>query len=266
MIKLIAADLDDTLLTTDKKITDHTRAVLAECQNRGIEVVAASGRFTESILVFLKMIGLGLEKRPQLGNGGGSVFTEDRILQEMNTFDLETYGILLERTRSLGVPCVTINGENMYYDIEDQPLVDIYRHIEKQGRRPYVVKTADLMQVKNPFKLVYWYRDLAEKEKIMSLTHPDTVNFSSGRAMREITMKDLNKWNGMQALAKIYGVQPSEIACFGDSENDISMLKGAGLGCAVANAMDNVKEAADLVGEKTNDEDGVAWMIEKYIL
>lgn len=266
MIKLIAADLDDTLLTTDKKITAYTRDVLAECQRQGIEVVTASGRFTESMLVFIHMIDLGLENKPQLGNGGASIFTENEIIREMDFFDRDTYCTLLEKTRSLNLPCVAINGSNMYYDIEDQPLVSIYRHIEKHARRPYVIYTEDLMSVEAPFKLVYWYTNLAEKEKILSITHPDTINFSSGREMREITMKNLNKWNGLKALAELYGVLPSEIACFGDSENDISMLQGAGMGCAVANAMENVKAAADIVGDKTNDEDGVAWIIENYIL
>ena len=80
MVRLIDLDLDDTHLTTDKQISHKNREVLEACIDRGIRVVTASGRFNESQLVFIKKIGLGLEKEYHVGDGGGTIFNEDNIL------------------------------------------------------------------------------------------------------------------------------------------------------------------------------------------
>ena len=76
----MALDLDDTLLTTDKRFTERTREVLRECMNRDIRVVTASGRFLESQLIFVKNLNLGMEHSPQIGDGGGTIFTEEKLL------------------------------------------------------------------------------------------------------------------------------------------------------------------------------------------
>ncbi|MEA5072697.1 MAG: Cof-type HAD-IIB family hydrolase [Eubacterium aggregans] len=265
MIKLLALDLDDTLLTSDKRVTEGNRQALLACLDQGIHVVTASGRFNESQLAFIRMINLGLEKNPHLGDGGGTIFNEDGILEIMGAFPRRIYAAVLKRIREIGLPCYVTNGENVYYDIAEQPLRSIYNQA-KGARRDYIFPVDDLMAVENPMKFVFAFTSEEELARIQEIQQPGTINFSAGRNLREITMVDMNKLNGLKEIAKIYGVELSEIACFGDSENDIQMLEGAGLGFAVANAMENVKAAADIVGEKTNDEDGIAWLIERYIL
>lgn len=265
MIRLIALDLDDTLLTTDKQISEENRNTLKACLDSGIRVVTASGRFNESQLVFIKNIGLNLEKQYHVGDGGGTIFNEDEILKVMGTLDRARYLSVLEQARALAVPCFVATSQSMYYDIEDQPLCQVYGRVPGV-RRPYIRQLADLETVEDALKFVFAYTSEDELERILSIRCEGTVTFHAGRNLMEITMKTLNKFAALRELADLYGIEDHEMACIGDSENDIPMLEGAGLGMAVKNAMDSVKAHADIVGEKTNDEDGVAWLLKKYVL
>ena len=265
MYKMIALDLDDTLLTTDKRVSQKNRQALKACLDAGLDVVTASGRFNESQLVFIKEIGLGLEKKAHVGDGGGTIFTEARVLETLGAFPAEVYKALIDQARALALPCFVTNGENVYYDIPDQPLCKVYGRV-KNVRRPYIFELEDLKTVTSPLKLIFHYADQEELDRIYRISHPDIVTFHAARQLMEITMKSLNKFDALKRLGEIYGVTTDEMVCIGDSENDIPMVKQAGLGMVVKNALDTVKAQADVVGEKTNDEDGVAWLLERYVL
>lgn len=265
MVRLVALDLDDTLLTTDKQISGKNREALRACVDRDIRVVTASGRFNESQLVFIKNIGLGLEKEYHVGDGGGTIFNEDKILKVMGAIDRKRYLSVLGQTREIGMPCFVATSYNMFYDIPDQPLCQVYGKVPGV-RRPYIERLEDLSVVEEPLKFVFSYNSEEELERIQSIWCEGTITFHAGRNLMEITMKHLNKFAALQDLAKLYGIAASDMVCIGDSENDIPMIEGAGLGMTVKNALDSVKAHADVVGEKTNDEDGVAWLLEKYVL
>ena len=81
----------------------------------------------------------------------------------------------------------------------------------------------------------------------------------------EFLDKTVNKGTGVKLLAEKLNIRQDEIICIGDAENDIHMIEFAGLGVAMGNAFDNVKRAADFI-TKTNEEDGVAHVIDKFIL
>ncbi|MDO4289294.1 MAG: HAD hydrolase family protein [Eubacterium sp.] len=265
MYKLVALDLDDTLLTTDKRVSERNRQALKACLEAGIDVVTASGRFNESQLVFIKEIGLGLEKKVHVGDGGGTIFTEAQVLETLGAFSPEVYQSVLDQARALELPCFVTNGENVYYDIPDQPLCGVYGRV-KNVRRPYIFEIEDLGAVTTPLKLIFHYDNPEELARIYKISHPDIITFHAARQLMEITLKTLNKFDALKRLGERCGVTPQEMVCIGDSENDIPMVKQAGLGMVVKNALDTVKAQADVVGEKTNDEDGVAWLLEHYVL
>jgi len=81
----------------------------------------------------------------------------------------------------------------------------------------------------------------------------------------EVMNKGINKGNAIRILAEIYGINREEIIAIGDNENDISMIEYAGLGIAMGNAVDTLKERADYI-TGNYDEDGVAQAIEKFVL
>lgn len=265
MVRLVALDLDDTLLTTDKRIAPEDREALKACLEKGIHVVTASGRFNKSQMGFIRKLDLGLEDKPHVGDGGGTIFDARRVIRKMGAFQPGQYEAVLSRTRALDLPCYVTNGEKVYFDIPDQPLRAIYARTQ-EDRRSYMLGIDDLAEVDKPLKFVFAFQNPEEREKILSIRCPGTITFSAGRNLMEITSAHLNKGSGLKALVDYYGVSMEEVAAFGDSENDIPMLREAGLGLAVANAAEKVKASADAVGEKTNDENGVAWLLEKYIL
>jgi len=80
----------------------------------------------------------------------------------------------------------------------------------------------------------------------------------------ELMETGVNKWEAVKSVAASYGVQPQEVMCIGDSNNDIRMIANAGIGVAVANAKDSVKKQAKIVTASNND-DGVAMVIESIL-
>ena len=81
----------------------------------------------------------------------------------------------------------------------------------------------------------------------------------------ELMEPGVNKWEAVKAVAESYGIRPEEIMCIGDSNNDLCMIENAGIGVAVANAKPAVRAAAKVV-TSSNDEDGVAEVIERFTL
>ena len=91
------------------------------------------------------------------------------------------------------------------------------------------------------------------------------VATSSRDNFLELMEPGVNKWEAVKTVAESYGIKPEEIMCIGDSNNDLSMIENAGIGVAVANAKPAVKAAAGMV-TASNDEDGVAKVIERFTL
>lgn len=266
MIKLITTDLDDTLLTDDKYVTEGNRKAIQACLDKGIHFVTASGRFNESQLALIKRIDLNLEKELHIGDGGGTLFNEDKIHNTFGIMEKSFYLELLSEVRAMGLPCMVATYENIYYDQKDQPLSAIYGKVEGV-RRPYVHYIDDLSDVPNKvLKLIFLRENETVYDKLMSLKRPGMSVFMSTKQLMEITADDLCKFKAVCALARKLGIEKKEICCIGDSENDIGMVRDAGLGLSVKNALLSVKAVSDAVGIKTNNEDGVAWLLEKHIL
>ena len=82
----------------------------------------------------------------------------------------------------------------------------------------------------------------------------------------DLSPRGISKWTGAIRLAKEMGISTKEIIAVGDQENDMQIVANVGLGVAMKNAVDSLKKVADVVLPYTNDEDGVAYLIEKYML
>ena len=102
--------------------------------------------------------------------------------------------------------------------------------------------------------------------KIPAELHERFEIFKSRDILLEWSPKGVHKANGLAKLIGHLGIDQSEVMACGDEGNDLSMIEWAGLGVAMANATDEIKSAANLVLPKNNDEDGIAWVIEHYVL
>lgn len=269
-IRLIGLDLDGTLLTTDKTLTSHSREVLESCLARGIEILPATGRAKSAIPDYLREI-KGL--RYMILSNGASVYdlVEDQELysncipwqRAMELFDyLEQFGTYYD-FYALGGGF----SESRFYDNTD--LYNIEPRIKeliKHTRTRIESTKAWMEEHKAPVEKVNMFFFSQEKRtevyaKLRAI--PDLAPTNSLSNNIEINYHTCNKGEALLGLGRILGLSPDQIMACGDGNNDLSMIKAAGLGVAMENGEDCVKEAADFI-TKTNDQEGVAYAIEHF--
>ena len=274
-IKMIGLDLDGTLLTDKKELTARTKAVISSALRRGIVVLVATGRpwmgIPEELRNFPGM-------RYALTSNGARIIDaqEERVIEEH----------LL--SPELALQALEICGkydtlQEVYFDGQGYAPADKMAVVERYHRNPsmceYMRKTR--IPVDNIFKLVkeenrgldkvqalfadmeertQAWRELREVREVSGLELVGSLRYNI-----EINTAGVNKGTGLVNLGKVLGIKREEIMAFGDGDNDIVMLKEVGIGVAMANAEDKVKETADYI-TLSNEEDGVAEAIEKLVL
>ena len=271
-IKMIGLDLDGTLLTDKKELTARTKAVISSALRRGIVVLVATGRpwmgIPEELRNFPGM-------RYALTSNGARIIDaqEERVIEEH----------LL--SPELALQALEICGkydtlQEVYFDGQGYAPADKMAVVERYHRNPsmceYMRKTR--IPVDNIFKLVK--EENRGLDKVQALFADMEERTQAWRELREVSGLELvgslrynieintagvNKGTGLVNLGKVLGIKREEIMAFGDGDNDIVMLKEAGIGVAMANAEDKVKETADYI-TLSNEEDGVAEAIEKLVL
>ena len=271
-IKMIGLDLDGTLLTDKKEFTARTKAVISSALRRGIVVLVATGRpwmgIPEELRNFPGM-------RYALTSNGARIIDaqEERVIEEH----------LL--SPELALQALEICGkydtlQEVYFDGQGYAPADKMAVVERYHRNPsmceYMRKTR--IPVDNIFKLVK--EENRGLDKVQALFADMEERTQAWRELREVSGLELvgslrynieintagvNKGTGLVNLGKVLGIKREEIMAFGDGDNDIVMLKEAGIGVAMANAEDKVKETADYI-TLSNEEDGVAEAIEKLVL
>lgn len=270
--QMIGMDLDGTLLTTEKKLTPYTQDVLKRAIAQGIIVLPATGRpvsgIPEEIMHFPGI------RYAVTANGGRIVdVQENRTIYENLVPVDKAYAILsvFEKYDTL---------REIYYDgigySEETMLKNIHRYIEPGPMADYMVATrkpvpdvhAKFIETNRPVDKVQGiFASLADKDEALKELEKITDIEITGALSQnvEINAKDVDKGNALLRLGQILGIPGEEIMAFGDGTNDRKMLEKVGTGVAMANGVPEVKAAADYI-TASNDEEGVARFIEKYVL
>lgn len=261
-IKLIASDMDDTLLNRECKISERNAAAIKKAVSEGIVFLIATGRMYVSARPYA--LNLGLDVPLVTYNGAlvkesksGKVFYEHKM-------NFETAKDVLAYCKEKGYYIqvyigdkIIIKKENecsrMYTKISGIPTTEMGEEIYNINEAPYKIL---VMTESNDFERVW--KDFAERFKGRLDVTSSKDNFL------ELMEPGVNKWEAVKAVAKSYGINSDEIMCIGDSNNDIAMIKNCGFGVAVANAKDSVKDHAKIVTASNND-DGVALVIESIL-
>ena len=248
--KAIIVDLDRTLLHTDKTISDYTLQVLKKCHDEGILIMAATARPERAIV----------EYHEQIHFDAMAVTNGARVCvagQELGGYpvDRESVKVILERLCKISDVIISLEcGHEVYSNIEiPEWKAIVYHEFPNLPTQGTIYKILASRQGENIAPLVE------------TMLTEDTYCSVAGNELVQIINKKATKWNGIQMMLRACNISTEDAVYFGDDNDDIEALKQCGTGVAVANAIDAVKEAADVVVE-SNDEDGVAKWIERNLL
>lgn len=268
MIKLIAIDMDGTLLNENKQISMRTQKVLKTAKDQGVKVVLCTGRPLLGIKEFLNLLGLTDQGDYAITYNGGLVQhadTGDVISEKVLTRDqlLSIY----ELSQALEVPMNFIDLHRVYCPPYPEGMPSLYSQIMKA--LPF--EQTNMEQIPESFKankaIFCISQNLLDPaiEKIPKRYFENFTMMKSRPFLLEILNKEVDKGKGLQALGNFLDIAPEEMMTLGDEANDLAMIKYAGLGVAMGNAIEQLKNEAQFV-TKTNREDGVAYAIEKFVL
>ena len=259
--KLFAFDLDGTLLNDKKRISPENKRALFEMAERGSAVVFATGRLGSSVLRYIPK---GLDDVALLILNGAEVYTGSRRGSRRVHYaplSSDAADFLIKYSRGRGYACNYYIDGRLYAvrDEKNGQWIDLY--IRQTGSRYRFVTSLERFAGRRPSKVIFVGapRVIDEQEKYFRRLWGDSVYICrTWDHYLEFLDPLANKAVGLEALAKVYHIGWPQISAFGDAANDIPMLKKAGLGIAMANAPDEVKNAARRVSPWTNDDDGVA--------
>ncbi len=262
-IRMLALDLDDTLLDGDFGISRQNRSAIQRARQHGVLVTLATGRMFRSALPFAAELGIDL---PLITYHGALIRTAcggETLLHRP---------VPLETAREVAGFCAA-RGFHVNAYIDDQLYVaqenEYSRYYQSIAAIPVTV-TGDLVSslISPPTKLTVINRDglLPGLMADLKVKWGEKLAIALSRPhFLEITDRGATKGQALAYLAALHRIDRSETAAIGDSYNDIDMLRFAGVGVAVANAPEEVKAAADLV-TAANTEHGVAVFINRYLL
>jgi Cof subfamily protein (haloacid dehalogenase superfamily) len=262
-IKLIATDLDNTLLTSTKKVTDRTAAVIRAAHDAGLVMVVATGRYLASLPQPL------LETEIDYGvisNGSlGYDFAQQKVLF-LELLDTKTQARLVEAL-SARFPGIIFGATRSASDVfcTDRSYVDMMPEREwLHDRRKFVFADVATIISEPATKLIARHRDIHQDVLLAYLNDSGLSGFhasTSGAPFVEIAAAGVTKASGLARICEMLGIRQSEVIAVGDAKNDVEMLQWAGMGVAVENAVPEAKAAANL-SIPNSDEDGLARFIE----
>jgi Cof subfamily protein (haloacid dehalogenase superfamily) len=275
-IKVIIMDVDGTLTNSEKKITERTKNALIRAQEEGAILVLASGRPTSGLMDYAKELKMdehhGLlvsfngakvvecQTNKVLFNETMSVEEGQAVLEYMKKFDVKP---MIDKDDYLFVNDVY----DCYVQYKDKPFNVI--QYESRGGKFKLCEKDDLAAFADyPLNKILTAGDpeyLKENYEQMMEPFKDTLScMFTGPFYFEFTAKGIDKAKALDSVLIPMGYKKEEMIAFGDGHNDASMVKYAGIGIAMANAVDDLKEIADEV-TLSNEEDGIAYTLTEYL-
>lgn len=271
-IKLIALDLDGTLLDSQKRLSSRNERVLKECIRRGIWIVPCTGRIWFGVPEFIRSFP-GI--RYAITTNGAVVedIIESRILDERKLTWQQAAELLKLAKKFHTMYDVYTDGhafgeERFLEHMEDFGIQPALQKMIRDTREAVPDVEERVRELKKPAEKVnYFFGDLDERSRARAALEArgDVLVSSSFPNNLEINAIGASKGEAILHLASYLGIRPEETMGFGDGENDISMIRMAGIGVAMGNGAEILKAEADYI-TGINDEDGVAQAIKMLVL
>ena len=280
--KLLAVDIDGTLITTDMKLTGVTRRAIARAQERGLRVTLATGRSFRSALNYAQQLDIDL---PLIcANGALIIDRKGNVLQESALpgevaaqllTEMVEAGFFVQAYHDQGIFSVG-PPPNVFQWIRaicgDKPKLSHILYSFREYRRCAITHKGDLPKLlaqgqvrvhklfcSGPLEAQDYFQDRASERGLTVEFYPQ-----GSRMYLEIMAANVSKGNALKVVARSLGVPMAETIAVGDNLNDLSMVEMAGLGVAMGNGHPRLKQAADFVTD-SNDQDGVAVLIQQVL-
>jgi Cof subfamily protein (haloacid dehalogenase superfamily) len=268
LYKLVAIDIDGTLMNDRKEITKEVNDAIQAAKAKGVKVVICTGRPIVGVQSIIEELKLNDEDDYVITFNGA-------LVQNTHTYDVETQITLkYENLKELYELSVKLESPLHYFDTENL-------YTPNKEISPYTIHEAHINQIPLHYRPIDEVPEDMTIPKVMFIDEPERLNTHIGKIPEEFWDKytfvkstpffleildpSAGKGNAVKQLAEKLGIKREEVICIGDGENDLSMIEYAGCGVAMANAESIVKEAAQF-HTLSNNENGVAHAIEKLVL
>ena len=290
MYKLIAVDLDGTMLNSYGIVTENTKNVIKNVINKGTDVIIASGRPIDSIKAIAKEI--GSENYFIAGNGAlvydikndevvyEKYMPKEKVLEIIKICEENsiTYNVYTDETilaTSLKYNVLYYHKENLKKEEDKKTNIsivkDMYDYVKNMNNAKFL-KITICDDMKSVFNSILKKINQVKDVEALDVSHMSRKTITQGTEeipieyyYTEITYKDVDKWNAIEFLAEKINIKREEIIAIGDNINDKKMIEESGLGIAMKGSTPYVTEVAKYITDTNNDE-GVAKAIEKFCL
>ncbi len=265
--KLICVDIDGTLLDDDKKLLPQVKKAIADVAKMGIQIALVSGRMPAGVDSIEKELGVPCIK---VCNAGAYMVLGDQCIYSEHLLPSTMKRVYEEIAEKNHVPLWIFREKEWF-------VTEIDRYIEREIKiiqyQPKIVTVDGLAE--------QWTREETGPNKVLIAAEPkklwaiyqqmkeqvwtDIDIARSADIFLEIFPKGMSKGKALTKLCNQLNIDLAETIAFGDHELDIPMIEAAGLGIAMGNAIEELKEKADFV-TKANNEAGIAYALERYLL
>ena len=290
MYKLIAVDLDGTLLNQYGTITENTKKIIKKTIEKGIDVVIASGRPSDSLKTIAKEIG----SRNYFIAGNGALIYDiqkdniiynkflpkEKVLEiikicEENSISYNVYTDEMILANALKYNVLYYQKENLKKEENKKTKISIIKNIYEYVKNTNEIKILKMTicdENKTVFQSIIRKLRQVEGIEVLDVSHMSRKTIKQGTEeiiveyyYTEITLENVDKWNAIEYLIDKLNIKKEEVIAIGDNVNNKKMIENAGLGVAMEKSAPEVIEISDYVTDSTNDE-GVAKAIQKFCI
>ena len=289
MYKLVAIDLDGTMLNSYGVVTENTKKIIKEKIEKGIEIIIASGRPIDSIKAIAKEIG---SKNYFIGGNGAVIYDiqkdkiiyekympKEKVLEIVKTCEENsiTYNVYTDKT----ILATTLKYNVLYYHKENlkKPedkktniimVKDMYDYISKMKEEKFL-KITICDDTKSVFNSIMRKIKQIGDIEVLDVSHMSRKIIRQGTEevpieyyYTEISSKNVDKWDAIEFLMEKMQIEKEEVIAIGDNMNDKKMIQNAGLGIAMEGSTPAITYLAKYVTD-TNNNEGVAKALEKFL-
>lgn len=260
-IKCIILDIDGTLINSKNKVTKFTRNVIKNIVKNDIMVILASGRSTQYVVETSQKCS---SSKIIISNNGSIIY------DYKNNKYLYINKFTKNKLKQIWNICLKYNIDSIYnandiryrkyicldksFNEKNDLVIENYEEIEKNIHQVVLLGKKD-----TDFKLCL------NKIKKIDLIINNSAKGSNGISFADVNCNDVSKGTAIKKICKLFKIKKQEILCIGDSINDIELFENCGVKVAMKNSVEELKSKADYITEYTNEENGAAIFLQKYI-